>query len=199
MINFKSREELAPSLLALGAILTLLGTLIYMMVVPVPTAAGLAKGRERSRLQIQDEIATAKKRADELESANQKRLWTGSTEAVTASVLDILTRQAKSRSLKLTAFRPQRTQALDGLTEMPCSVQLSGPFPAVRGVLSALDASNGKLALRSVQFASSDAASSAVPATVVVSAYMAGPPLAAKSTTSAPRSTSTTTTTGGKS
>lgn len=185
MINFKNREELAPSLLALASVLTLLGTLLYMVMVPPPSAAGLAKGRNLSRIKIEEEIETAKKRAAELEQTNLQRLWTGSPEAVTAAVLDTLTKQAATRSLKLTAFRPQRTQPLNGLTELPFSVQVSGPYTKVREVLSSLDAPGSRLALRSVQIASADAASSSVTATLAISAYLPGPAAAPATATGA--------------
>ena len=50
MINFKNRAEALPSAILLCAILTLLGTLIFMLVVPMPNAAGVVRGRDRIAL-----------------------------------------------------------------------------------------------------------------------------------------------------
>lgn len=171
MINFKRRDDLVPSSMITAAILMLLGTLLYMLLVPVPSTAGLAKGRDLSRRTITKEIEMARSRADELEKTNRAYLWNESAESVTASVLGNITAQARRKSLKMTAFRPQRPQTLETLTELPFSVQLSGPYLAVREVVSALNTPQSKIALRSLQMASSDGASSAVTATLAFSAY----------------------------
>ncbi|MBC7808298.1 MAG: type 4a pilus biogenesis protein PilO [Akkermansiaceae bacterium] len=183
MIDFKRRDDILPSSLILAAILMLLGTLLYMVLVPTPSTAGLAKGRDLSRRKIAKEIETARARADELEKTNRAYLWNESAESVTARVLGDITAQARRKSLKMTAFRPQRPQTLETLTELPFSVQLSGPYPAVRDVVAAMNTPRSRIALRSLQMASSDGASSAVTATVAFSAYTVLPKKpAAKST-----------------
>lgn len=172
MIDFKHPEMRLPSALIAFSLLILLGTLIYMVAVPAPSATVSARGREMSRRKIQDEIETAKKRAQQLQAEARPRLWQGDSDAVAAAALDTLTNQARQRGLKLAAFRPQRPQALEGLTELPFSVQVSGPFPAVQATLSALGSQNSRLALRSVQIAASDAETGAVTATLGLSAYV---------------------------
>ena len=102
--------------------------------------------------------------------------WSGNPERVTAEVLAQLTRQASGGGLKMGAFRPQRVQLLDGAQELPYSVQVSGPFPAVRAFAASLDSSGGKLAVRSIQIAASDASSSTVTATITLSAYVTSEP-----------------------
>ena len=171
MINFKRRDDVLPSSLILVSILLLLGTLLYMVLVPVPSAKGLAKGRDLSRHKIMDEIKTARERADDLEKINKNYIWNDTADSVTASVLNTVTDQARRKALKMTAFRPQRPQALETLTELPFSVQLSGPYPAVQQVVAALNSPKNKIALRSIQMASADGASSAVTATLAFSAY----------------------------
>ena len=173
MISFKHRNDRLPSALILLSIAVLAGTLGYMLLVPPPSAAGVVAGRERSRRQLEQEIARATARTEEVRKAVKPRLWQGNAEAVTAAVLNQLTEQAARRSLRITAFRPQRSQALEGITELPFSVQISGPYAAVRATMAALDAAGSKLAVRSVQVASSDGETSAVTATLGVSAYIA--------------------------
>ena len=176
MINFKQRDEVLPSALIVLSIVILAATLAYMLLVPPPTAAGMAKGREMSRQKIQDEIDRARARSAQIEKANRARLWQGNVDTVTSAALGKLTDLANRRSLKMTAFRPQRPQELEGVSEIPFSVQISGPYPAVRAMIAALDSSGAKLALRSVQMASSDPATSAVTATLGLSAYIASEP-----------------------
>jgi hypothetical protein len=172
MINFKNRDELAPSVLIILSIAILIGSLLFMLLVPKPSVAGLAAGRTRSIHKIEDETDKAKARTKEAETAANPRIWSGEQESVTASVLALLTNQANQRSLKIAAFRPQRTQLLPGLTELPYSVQVSGPYPAVQTMIAALDTDSSKLALRSLQIASADGKTSAVTATLGLSAYV---------------------------
>ena len=173
MISFKNRDEALPSALIVFSLVILAGTLFYMLLVPAPSAAGVAKGRQISHRKIQDEIDSARARVKELEAAARPRQWQGNADTVTAAVLGQLTAQANRRALKITAFRPQRAQVLEGIAELPFSVQISGPYPAVRDVVTSLDTPGSRLALRSVQVASSDAATSAVTATLGLSAYIA--------------------------
>ncbi len=172
MINFKQPEERTPSALILLSIAILAGTLLYMVFVPAPSAAGIAKGREISRRKIQSEISDAQTRTLQMRKETQGRIWPGDAELVTSQVLARLTDQANQRSLKLAAFRPQKMQPLQGVTELPYNVQLAGPYPVVRAMIQSLDAPQSRLVLRSIQIASSEAASSAVVATLGLSAYI---------------------------
>jgi hypothetical protein len=172
MIGFKTRDDVLPSTLILLAILILAGSLFVMLFVPKPTTAGIVAGRDRSRRSIEDEIEKAKIRTKEAQVAVQPRLWKGSPEAITASVLARLTQEAATRKLQIGAFRPQKTQSLPGLTELPFSVQVAGPYPVVRSFMASLDAAGSKICLRSIQIASSDSASNAVTATLGISAYL---------------------------
>ncbi len=170
MITFKTKEDVLPSTLILLSIAILIGALVFL-VLPKPSAAGIAKGRERSRQQIREEIERAKEREKQARAAALTRLWTGDAETVTASVLAQVTQRANESALQMGAFRPQRVQPLEGLTELPFSVQVSGPYPAVRKFLTSFDSANSRLALRSVQIAAADGKSSAVTATLGISAF----------------------------
>lgn len=173
-MDLKNKDEALPNLLMILAILTLLGGLGYMLFVPRPTVAGLAAGKARSQRQIEGEIDKAKDSSREAKAAAAPRLWTGSPETITASVLAQLTTEANRRKVQVGAFRPQRVQPLVGITELPFSLQISGAYPAVREFIASLDAASGKIVLRSVQLASADAGSSAVTATLGVSVYKDG-------------------------
>ena len=172
MIGFKNKEDILPSALIVLAILLLAGSLGFMLFVPRPTTAGLAKGKVLSRQRVQKEIDDAKAASARATEEAKLRLWTGRPERVTAEILAYVTGQANNNKLKLGAFRPQRTQVLEGAAELPFSVQVSGSFPAVRTFLSTLDTPKGRLALRSIQLSGADAASSNVTAMLSLSAYV---------------------------
>lgn len=182
MIGFKNKDDVLPSTLIVLAILLLAGSLAFMLLAPKQTVKGLADKNRRNQLQVQKQIDDAKEASARATEEAKLRLWTGRPERVTAEVLAYVTGQTNANKLKLGAFRPQRTVLLEGAAELPFSVQVSGNFPAVRAFLSALDTPKGRLALRSIQLAGADAASSNVTATLSLSAYV---PLDAVPTTDA--------------
>ncbi len=173
MIGFKTPEERLPSGLILAAIALLIGSLGFMLFVPRPSVAGLAKGKDKRRQNMTDEIDQAKKRSAESSAAATARLSVGDPERLTAQTLARLTQEARARGLTLGAFRPQRVKPLPGMTELPFALQLSGPFPAVRAFATELDRPGSKLVLRSVQLAASSGESSVVTATLGISAFIA--------------------------
>lgn len=176
MISFQRREDVAPSLLVILSILVLAGTLAYMLLVPKPSAAGGARAWTSSRRRMVDDIADTRRQSREARAAIRPRLWRGDPEAVTATVLEQLTVQTGKRSLKLTAFRPDRSQAFEQVTELRFDAQVAGPYAGVHSLLGALDAGGSKVVLRSAQITLSQAAGSTVTATLGLSAFVATDP-----------------------
>lgn len=170
MINFKNKDEVLPSALIVFSIVVLLGSLIALLV--LKPDSGLARGRNRSRLTIQREITLATQGTVDATVRARPRLWEGDADVVTASVLAQLTRQANQQALILTAFRPQKNQQLDGVSELPFSVQVAGSYAKVRAFVASLDAAGSKVAVRSFQFASTDGATDTVTANVTFSAFV---------------------------
>lgn len=171
MISFRTRDDILASVLILLSILVLLGALVVRVFVPKPTVAGLVKARQRKNNALEKEIAASRESAAAAQAVVTPRLWTGDSESITASVLARLTHEANVRQLKMGAFRPQKPVALEALAELPYSVQISGPYPAVQALAASLDTPNTRLVLRSLQIAASDPASDAVTATLGISVY----------------------------
>jgi len=173
MLNFRNKDEILPSALIALSLLILAATLAYMLLVPPPSAAGIAKGRERSKRQIQAEIVKAKAKAAKAKAGYEGHLSSGSADAVLAQTLAQLTTRANRYHLKMGAFRPQKAKLLGSLTELPCTVQVSGPYPTVVSFLSSLDAKGTRVALRSAQIAAADGATGAATAMLGLSVYYA--------------------------
>ncbi|MBB6053046.1 hypothetical protein [Armatimonas rosea] len=174
LINFKNPQEVGPSAVTLAALLILAGSLAYMLFVPKATTDGLARGKERSRKQILEQIESAQASGQAAQAATAGKLWQGDTDTISAAILAQLTQEANLLKVKVSAFRPQRTLTLPELTELPFTVQLAGPYPAIQAFAASFDRPSSKLALRSIQLASSDASSDAVTATLGISAYVSG-------------------------
>jgi Tfp pilus assembly protein PilO len=186
MIDFKDPQLRVPSIVFLVALLLLVGAGAALLL-PRPDADVSTRGRERSRRQLEQQIEQAKTLEAGARAAAATRLSAGSAESVTASTLSQLTRRANERKLILAGFRPQKPQLVEGVTELPFSVQVTGPYPAVRAFLDAFDLPTSRLALRSLQVAATDGATSAVTASVTFCAYIAAAPAAPVAQTGARR------------
>lgn len=171
MINFKEQAYIVPSALILLSILILAGTLIYMVLVPPPSVSGLARGKAASLQEMTSEVKSAKARTIQTRRQIAPLVWSGNPDAISGALLEQLTVQARQEALSVSAFRPQRTQDLGGVTELPYTVQLSGGYGGVRSVLKSLDAPDSRVVLRSAQIASA-ATGSGVTATLGLSAYV---------------------------
>lgn len=176
MISFKRPEDVVPSCLILLSILILAGTLAYMLLVPKPSAAGSTALSARSRRRLVSDIAATKKQGQQAEAAVRPRLWHSDPQSVTAMALAQMTDLAGKHLVKLTAFRPARSQSFDSMTELRFEAQLSGPYAGIHAVMAALDARGSKVVLRGVQIASSQEAGNGVTATLGLSAFVAADP-----------------------
>lgn len=190
MINFQRREDVMPSALIVFSILVLAGTLAYMILVPKPSLAVSARAGTSSRRRMVDDIADTRKQAHRTRAAVKPRLWQGDPEAVTATILAQLTASTGKRSLKLLAFRPDRTQPFDEITELRFEAQVSGPYAGIHSLMDSLAAPGSKVALRSAQMTVSQTAGSTVMATLGLSAFIAtDPSLASPVLPAAPKTT----------
>ena len=174
MINFKQQDEVVPSALILLSIVLMAGTLIFLIYTQLYPPTGSAGHRSAQGRQLKNQIIQAQQRsADQLEVV-RGRIWTGESDTVSAAVLGVLTKATVSRSVKLSAFRPQRSTVVGDLVELPFAVQLSGAYPSIRAVARVLDGSGSKIVLRSIQISSSGEATNDVSATLGISVYEPG-------------------------
>ncbi len=182
MINFKDRDEILPSALIVFSLVVLAGTLIYMLVVPQPSDAGVIAARHRSEMQISTQIRNAKQEAETARKAVAPRLWIGGSEETSTAVLAFVSAQTAGHLVSVNAFRPQRPTQIQNVIELPFSVQMTGPYPGIRAVMGSLDQPSSKVVLRSVQVASSEQTNSTVTATLGLSAYIPADPTIVEAT-----------------
>jgi Tfp pilus assembly protein PilO len=176
-ISFKRPEDMVPSVMILLSIVILAATLAFMLLSPVPTVASVQKSHRLARIKLVNQVADLNRAADNAEKEAKTRVWPGDAESVSTAILGNLTTQANRLSLKVAAFRPQRTVLLDGLTELPFSVQVSGPYAKVRKVIASFDTATSKVAVESAQIASSSqSTSNDVTATLTLAAYLPNQP-----------------------
>ena len=176
MISFRRPEDVVPSFLILLSLLILAGTLAYMLVVPKPHVTGSTGLSARTKRRMVDDIALTRKQERVANAAIRPRLWHSDPQSVTATVLAQMTSLAGRHSSKLTAFRPERSQVFDSVTELRFDAQLTGTYPGIHAIMAELDARGSKVVLRAVQIASSQEADNTVTATLGLSGYLVSDP-----------------------
>lgn len=170
MISFRTKDDqIAAGLFILGLIL-LAASLIWMLI-PVPSVAGIANGKGRSKIQIESDIKAQKQKNAALEAQIEPVLWVGMPEDVAPKALASITALAKARKIDV-SFRPQKTVDIGGLTQIPFSVSVSGSFANAVQLLKDLQNPKHRLAVSLVQLTSADSASDSVTGTINVVAYL---------------------------
>ena len=171
MINFKQQDEVLPSALILLSIVLMAGALAFIWLGKPSTTTSISQSTARKvYIQINDSKTVSKNILHEV----RPRLWEGNSDTVAVSVLGVLAKATTANSLKLGAFRPQRSQPLACIIELPYTVQITGQYPGIRALMRTLDSKDSKIVLRSIQISSSGEATHEVTASLGLSAYIPG-------------------------
>jgi hypothetical protein len=175
MINLRDRESMGTNALALGSILVLACTLVFMMVVPKPTNQGLAKERRDREFRVKLDTQNARERVQASQAAITPLVWSVPISQIGPGALEKVTDLVESRRLTLIALRPQRSQQVADLTQVPFLATVEGPFPAALGFVRDLEGASNRMAVSLIQMASQDGDSDRVTLTVGLQTY-ADPP-----------------------
>ncbi len=187
MIDFKDKDSQVPSAIIVASLLILLGTLVFMMVVPRP-APPKAFAKEKQLATYKEQIVQAKLSLDQSQKTTAALIFRGRPEDIMARALAMLTQRAQKDQVQIVAFRPQKTIVLGGLTELPVNMQVTGPYPELLAFLNGLSAPGSHVAVSSFQVASSGDATSTVTANLNVALFA---PLADTLPSPAPRTSVT--------
>ncbi len=154
------------------AVLAMGGLLAYDLLAPVPTVQQSIRARLRNEKEVMDQTKALREDLAKYEAEVASRVWSGTADTVSAQTLDLATKVAKSKGLKLSAFRPQKAAEDGELTRLSYVLTLEGRFPALMGVVKELETPTHRLSVHLVQVASADEASDLVNATVGVTAFL---------------------------
>jgi hypothetical protein len=182
MISFKTKDDTVPSVLIIFSIVAIVGVLLYSVLLPVPTVESMAASLNTQQRLLVSQNLVDEKQANIARAAVGTRLWHGDENHVGADVLAKVTASTENNNVKLTAFRPQRTDDLGGIVELPYTLQLTGPYPGIRAVMRDLDANGSKVVLRSVEVTASEEVTGSVTSTLGISAYISSNPSMSAST-----------------
>jgi len=170
MISFKSKADTGASVAILVALAVMLAAAIIQFA-PKPTSAAMAKGAERSRDQIKDEIGKLEASNAELTSQVNEKIWSMPLDDIGPKALQTVSGYVQKAHLKLVAFRPQKTVEVNGLTQIPFLISVEGSYPGMMELLRELDLPDAKVATNTVQLTSTDGSSDKVTGTIVAVAY----------------------------
>ncbi len=176
-LNFKDKTLVIPSAIIVVSLMVLVVALLVGVLVPLPSTNGLAKSPELQLKDLNHQITMLQVQEQTAGQTIAARTWQGSQNDVSAAILANLTAQAKQEGLAVGSFRPQRTTDLNGVTELPYAVQITGPYPGVRLMMRSLDSSQSKVVLRSAQITAATNSTTDVAATLGLSAYVATDPI----------------------
>lgn len=188
MINLRAKDEMGTNAAMIFSIIALAGTLLFMLLVPKPTTAGIANKQRLAADKVLDQITLSHQTLDKTTAVVEHRTWPGGAQQVGPGALQAMTKLSKTFSVKLSGFRPQRVTAASGLELLPYSVTAEGSFVNVLRFVKAIEDPTTKLAVHQVQINSADANSDQVTAAIGITAYR----VADKVTTT--KTTTTTTT-----
>lgn len=144
--------------------------LVANFALPAPKAKG-AQDYFNKEKELSTQRLIAEKDKKEFADFNAKKLWNLGPEALGPIAMGKVSNMAKASGLNMVAFRPQRTTAAGDLVRYGYQISLEGSFSKVIEFTRKLETPETRLAVVSLQVASTDGASDAVSATVGVVAY----------------------------
>ncbi len=171
MINFRTRSDAGTSIAILIALLVLVITGLVMLFVPPPTTEGTSAGKIRSQKELTERLDKLKSDGAALKTKVDSLVWNEPIEEVGPKALETITKSAQSQRLKLLAFRPQKVQEVNNLTQLPFTISIEGPYPGVMSFIREMAKPEHKLGTSMVQLSGNDPNSDLISATIGVVAY----------------------------
>lgn len=159
MINFRDKENLPATIVSIIAIASMVGMLIFYLVVPLPTTKGLAAKQRRKEIEVLDQTKTAETRIEAAEDMENRLTWTGGQDEIAPTALATINRLVAKHKLRLVAFRPQRNDSRSTLNQVPFLLTVEGPFPQIVALVEDLYSPTSKVAVSLTQISNSDASS----------------------------------------
>jgi Tfp pilus assembly protein PilO len=172
MINFRDPAARVTSVISVISVLVLFAVLLSMWLIPKPTTRGMAIERREREFDVRLKTKKAQDQTKEYQAEVDRFLWRDGPDQVGPKSLARITAIAKARKLELVGFRPQRQVDDAVIPRLPFLLTVEGAYPAVIDLVKALEQPDVRLAVTSVQLASSDGASDRVTASIGLAALL---------------------------
>lgn len=171
MISFKTKKETIASVALIFGVVLLLVSFVFMLL-PKPQPANTRTGINTKLTKLRIETKDARKKTAEIKAEIAPLLWQGDPATVSPAALNALTQMAAKYRVKLVTFRPQRALDDQGLTQLPFTVALDGPYPAILAMVQELEAPTSRFVVSVFQANGADGATDRVTATIGAVAYL---------------------------
>lgn len=126
----------------------------------------------RDLLRAEEEKRQSLARVDEAEMRIAALTWPQTIDEISPSALGRVGELARQAGVKVTSFRPQRTQDDTDVPAIPFLVTVEGEYPRVLTLLRLLESETTRLAVTLVQIAAADGATDRVNTTYGITAFL---------------------------
>jgi hypothetical protein len=175
MINFRQKNEVMPSALILVSLIALTLTFAFYgwiwWVNTHPTGI-TARASELRLHRMQEETTDIKNQQAAALRFIAPKVWSGDVEQVSASVLAQLTAECKQQNVTIGSFRPSKPTMINGVTELPFTVQMTGAYKGLHAVLSSIDAPVSRVVLQSAQITSAQVSKNTLTANLEMASFV---------------------------
>ena len=172
---FRYRDDPTSASIAYLGVALLVGALVFILVGPKPSTAGMAVTNRKAQAKINREIGEARQKTAESENFARRVGWNMEPQRVTPLTVQTVTSLARQNGVQLMGVRPQRVDAKALPNQLPFVITVSGGYPGVVAFTRQLEKSQNKLVITSVQITSADANTNLVTATVGALGYIIPP------------------------
>ncbi len=152
-------------------VLGIVAGVAFLALVPKPNTALIYAKQKAQEQKILVQGVKTQKEYDDLHATVAKQTWNGGAQDVGPGALQSMNALATKYRVKLSGFRPERTTQASSLNLLPYSVTATGGYTDVLGFVKAIENPDNKLAVDSIQIASSEANTDQVIATIGITAY----------------------------
>ncbi|HEY3780826.1 MAG TPA: type 4a pilus biogenesis protein PilO [Fimbriimonadaceae bacterium] len=178
-------NERTFNIISLIGVVAMFAIVVVDFLVPKPYTTLTRRVQAENIRQLNDNVKVYQAQLKTATTSVDKYVWKKNSDEISSQSLKNVTAIAIKHKVQMLGFRPQKPSEDGGFTHLPYLVLLSGTYPNVQAALQDIEAPVNRLAISLVQFASADANSDSVNATIGVVAYSLTPGGANATTTAA--------------
>jgi len=171
MINFKDQDERPTSMVMVGSLLIILGSVAFMALAPKPAPALTEVQIRKQKNAAKIAIKTAQEQIDAATATIENSTWSGTPEEVLPLALQKVASMAQTHHLKVVGFHPQTVIVAPSITLIPCIVNVDGAFVNVVSFEKDIEAQGTNLVVNLMQMATADQESNKVTGSIGIVAY----------------------------
>ena len=160
---------------AIGGVVALIGVFVVDTLIPNPSLRENARRIAAEHSKMDQTLRADRIKLEEAQKAVKNNLWSGNPEQVSSAVLNEVTRIGRLSGVKISSFRPQRTQEAAGMNLFSYTFTAQGKFPGVHKLIKDLEGSRLRLGVTQTQITSSDSESDGVNANITLAVFTDAP------------------------